>query len=133
MAWQRARRFGNRYFDSNEQVSYKNLVSIVARGAAKNGAFPIQGCVRLRVELFFKRPKRLNRLGKRHKRLGFGVNPGQIFNPHRTDADNCLKMIGDALNGIIWNDDSQIVETIVRKYYHEFSKAPRTEIEIEEV
>lgn len=30
------------------------------------------------------------------------------FYTGKPDADNCIKLIGDALNGIVWKDDSQI-------------------------
>ncbi|MDL2280831.1 RusA family crossover junction endodeoxyribonuclease [Selenomonadales bacterium OttesenSCG-928-I06] len=48
----------------------------------------------------------------------------------KPDIDNCIKLIYDALNGVIWKDDTQVVESICSKYY---SDNPRTEIEIEEI
>lgn len=45
------------------------------------------------------------------------------------DIDNCGKLLLDALTGIVWEDDRQIVEMAVAKA---FDKArPRVEIEIE--
>lgn len=41
----------------------------------------------------------------------------------RPDVDNYAKGIKDALNGIIYKDDSQIIELTVRKYYSEEPKA----------
>lgn len=35
----------------------------------------------------------------------------------KPDVDNCAKSILDALNKIAYNDDSRIVELIVRKVY----------------
>jgi len=35
----------------------------------------------------------------------------------KPDVDNLAKTIGDALNGIMWRDDSQIVVLQVRKFY----------------
>ena len=35
----------------------------------------------------------------------------------RPDADNFLKIAMDALNGIVWRDDSQITDTQIRKRY----------------
>ena len=37
----------------------------------------------------------------------------------RPDADNFLKIAMDALNGIVWKDDAQIVEATVCKRYSE--------------
>jgi Holliday junction resolvase RusA-like endonuclease len=41
------------------------------------------------------------------------------------DADNFLKIVGDSLNGIVWVDDSQIVEATVIKRY---AVAPRLSV-----
>lgn len=35
---------------------------------------------------------------------------------YKPDVDNIAKNVLDALNGIAWDDDSQVVELIVRKY-----------------
>lgn len=35
----------------------------------------------------------------------------------RPDVDNCSKAILDSLNGIVYSDDKQIVELLVKKYY----------------
>lgn len=43
----------------------------------------------------------------------------------KPDIDNYAKGILDALKGIIWEDDGQVVDLIARKYY---SAKPRAEI-----
>ena len=49
--------------------------------------------------------------------------------PHQAaDADNCQKLVGDALNGIVWNDDIQIVEWHV--VIERGSPCPRTHLRI---
>lgn len=48
----------------------------------------------------------------------------------KPDCDNLSKTVKDALNGIAYKDDSQIVEEHVYKFY---SLEPKTEIVIEEV
>lgn len=35
----------------------------------------------------------------------------------RPDIDNVLKLFGDALNGVVWKDDSQIIKCEVVKTY----------------
>lgn len=37
----------------------------------------------------------------------------------RPDADNYAKLVLDALNGILWRDDSQVVDLRVQKVYSE--------------
>jgi Holliday junction resolvase RusA-like endonuclease len=45
----------------------------------------------------------------------------------KPDADNILKAVLDALNGLAYNDDSQIVSARIEKLY---SDNPRVEIVI---
>jgi crossover junction endodeoxyribonuclease RusA len=54
----------------------------------------------------------------------------EIFWPdrRRRDLDNAAKAITDALNGIAYIDDSQIVELILRKRFDKSS--PRAEVTI---
>jgi Holliday junction resolvase RusA-like endonuclease len=44
-------------------------------------------------------------------------------------CDNCAKSICDALNGIVYLDDSQIVELIIRRYVDR--ERPRAEVTVE--
>lgn len=48
----------------------------------------------------------------------------------KPDTDNIIKIVGDALNGIAYHDDSQIVSSHMDKYYAE---EPRLRIIIKEV
>lgn len=43
---------------------------------------------------------------------------GQIRPTTKPDADNLMKVL-DALNQVVWRDDSQIVDGFVRKFYSE--------------
>lgn len=47
----------------------------------------------------------------------------------KPDGDNIAKAVCDALNGIAYKDDSQVVDLIVRKYY---SKFPHVQVFISE-
>lgn len=53
-----------------------------------------------------------------------------VYRPSRRgDLDNVLKALLDSLTGIVWADDSQIVEIHARRF--DDKKVPRVEIEIE--
>lgn len=52
---------------------------------------------------------------------------GQIRPVTKPDADNYAKGPLDAMKGIIWKDDGQIVDLIARKFY---SSKPRIEITV---
>ena len=55
---------------------------------------------------------------------------GEIRPITRPDTDNISKGIKDALNGIVYPDDKQIVTEHIEKWY---SDTPRVEIEIERI
>lgn len=122
MAWQRPRRHGHIYFESKEQVNFKSHVALFARDGLKGTLLPLMGSISLEIDFYFARPKRFCR--RKDPQC-------PIHMISRPDADNCLKMIGDALNGIVWTDDAQIQDCRVRKWYHEINGAPRTTVQIE--
>lgn len=44
---------------------------------------------------------------------------GELKPTGKPDLDNCIKLLCDALNGVAWQDDAQIVALSVRKRYGE--------------
>lgn len=48
----------------------------------------------------------------------------------KPDADNILKLVGDSLNKIVWDDDSQIVAIEYARYY---GPTDRVHIRVEEL
>jgi len=71
----------------------------------------LEAAVSLEINFYVKIPKT--------KKRGYPVS--------RPDVDNYSKLIMDACNGILWNDDSQVITLIARKHYHE---NPHTEISV---
>lgn len=55
---------------------------------------------------------------------------GDIYPTGKPDADNILKVL-DALNGVLWHDDAQIVEAVGRKRYCAVGGAPRLFVFVE--
>ena len=55
---------------------------------------------------------------------------GHIKPTKKPDADNIVKIICDALNGVAYKDDTQIIELECRKFY---SDIPRMEITLEDL
>jgi Holliday junction resolvase RusA-like endonuclease len=78
----------------------------------------------LTANAYFAIPKSAS---KKKRRL---MEDGHIRPVKRPDADNILKAIADALNGIAYHDDAQIVSARIEKFW---SDNPRVEIEIGEV
>ena len=54
---------------------------------------------------------------------------GMIRPTKRPDLSNIVKCIEDALTGVVWHDDSQIVRLIAIKRYSDY---PRVEVTIQE-
>lgn len=69
------------------------------------------------------RPQRLMR-----KRDPDGLIPGG-----RGDVSNFVKSLEDALNGVCWVDDSQVVRVEAEKFYAEKNGKPRIHVRVEEV
>lgn len=76
----------------------------------------------IRVMAFFSIPKSWSN----KKRLQ--AIAGDIQHTTKPDLDNLLKIVCDALNGIIYDDDKQIVAASVSKHY---SETPRVEIVVD--
>lgn len=56
---------------------------------------------------------------------------GKLYPTKKPDADNIAKVICDALNGVAYGDDTQIIKLEVLKAYTE--RQPRVEVYIEEI
>lgn len=78
--------------------------------------------VRLGVLAFYSIPKSWTKAKQQQAREG-ALRPSV-----KPDADNIIKAAADALNGVAYTDDTQVVEVFARKYY---SDRPRIEIYIE--
>ena len=61
------------------------------------------------------------------KKKQFDMESGIIRPTKKPDLDNLAKSVLDALNGLAYSDDSQIVGLEINKYY---SLTPRTEVEL---
>lgn len=108
-------------YTPEKTINYETLVKQLY---ITNKLPKLDGQLRMEINAYFKIPKSATK----GKRLAMEHN---ITRPtKRPDGDNILKIIGDALNGLAYDDDSQVVDSIVRKWY---STEPRVEVEISEV
>lgn len=71
------------------------------------------GAVRVTIDAVFPIPKSWNKTQKRR------AISGELVPETKPDTDNIAKAVLDALNGIAYKDDSQVVELSVRKRYGE--------------
>lgn len=85
---------------------------------------PVDGAVRMEIYAYFKIPKSISNK-KRLLMIAHKIRPTK-----KPDFDNIAKIVGDALNGIAYLDDKQIVDGKITKWY---SDQPRIEVYLEKV
>lgn len=108
--WQRAGLHKGRPFTPKPTRDWQRLVANHARKAM--GLYmPMQGPVSLSVQFYQKVPPSWPRL-KRQRAIEC-----EIWPTARPDLSNLVKSIEDACNGILFNDDAQIVSLRVLKLY----------------
>ena len=101
---------------------YEELVKWTCRNQYKDK--PLEGPLRVDISFYMYIPKNTS---KRRRTL----KESKIILPvKRPDIDNLAKSITDALNGLVYKDDNQIVELHLYKYY---SKEERAEVTITEI
>ena len=85
---------------------------------------PYDGQLRAEIEVFIQVPKSDSKLNKQAKIIG------EIRPTIKPDCDNLAKSILDSLNGLAYQDDRQIIELSVKKFYAE---QPEVRVKLMEV
>ena len=98
-------------------VLYENLVKTCFNGEV------LQGELEMNVVAYYQIAKSASKK-QRELMMNLVIRPTK-----KPDCDNVLKIIADALNGIAYQDDSQIVRASIEKRY---SDVPRVEVEVKE-
>ena len=88
------------------------------------GTAPLLGAVSLHMEIGVPVPASWSKK-KRAEALALAIYPTS-----KPDLDNCIKLVGDALNGIVWADDKQIVRCSCVKRYAETAQTVITVAEV---
>jgi Holliday junction resolvase RusA-like endonuclease len=91
-------------------ANYENLVA-VACAQAMAGMEPIPGPLAVIFSVTVQTPASWSK--KRQQR----ANDGAIGATKKPDIDNIVKALCDAMNGIAYKDDAQIIELTVTKHY----------------
>lgn len=99
-----------RAYTPEKTASYESLVAF-AGYEAMAGLDLIDGPVALVLTATFGIPASWSK--KRQQ----AASEGRVWHTGRPDGDNIAKCAGDALNGIVWKDDSQIARCSFAKVY----------------
>lgn len=113
-----------RMYDPEKSSDYKHYVRLAAQQHAP--AVLLEGPLGIAVTAYRPMPKYLSK----NPIKAAAAERGDIFPVSKPDADNYLKGITDALNGVMWKDDSQVVDAFVKKRY---SARPRIEVKIKQL
>lgn len=108
-------------FTPQKTASYENLVKISYQqkyaGLIIEAGVPVVAA----IDAYFTIPKSAS------KKARAEMLAGKKRPTKKPDADNIIKSVLDALNGIAYHDDSQVVGVIINKYY---SNTPKVVVKI---
>ncbi|OFC75880.1 RusA family crossover junction endodeoxyribonuclease [Bacillus thuringiensis] len=108
--------------DPMKSRNFKQYVGLVASQYAPEKL--LEGPLQLEVKVYKPSLKSFS------KKKALAAEEGLLRPTTKPDVDNYVKGVKDALNKVIWNDDSQVVDLKVSKWY---SEKPRVEVFIKEI
>lgn len=108
-----------RAYDPKKSRDWKDYVKLAAGEHAPQAL--LEGPLHLEVTIYRQTTKAISSSRKKAE----AAEQGDILPVSKPDVDNYLKGVKDALNGVIWKDDSQVTDVIARKRY---SARPRVEV-----
>lgn len=114
------RQFVSNYTPTKAPVNAFKAACQLAATTAYQGQ-PLEGPIKVTIVFVMPRPKALIWKTRDMPRVPSDKKP---------DIDNLYKSVVDCLNQVIWGDDSQIVEAILRKVVASGSEQPHVEISI---
>lgn len=91
---------------------------------AMAGRKPLEGALKCVLSFYMPIPKSTS------KKDVAKMLSGAVYHTKKPDTSNLVKQTEDAMNGIVFHDDSQIVWLSATKHY---SENPRTEIIVSEI
>ena len=117
-------RFNGKFTYTPEQTkNYENWVKLSFINQYPNFK-PLENELEVSIKAYFEIPKSVSKK-KREQMLNGNIRP-----TIKPDLDNIAKSVLDALNGLAYLDDKQIVFLKVEKFYAE---SPRVELMVEEI
>lgn len=112
-------------YTPDKTVAYEELVRLRFSEAAAGRRFEAGKPLRLRIAAFFGVP------ASKPKKTKILMLQNLIRPTKKPDFDNVFKIVCDALNGIAYADDAQIVEAQITKVFT--GGDPHIEVELQEI
>lgn len=111
-------------YTPNATLQYEKMVATAFKAECHGFKFPEGEPLDMRILAYLPVPQS-DDAATRLKKLS-----GEIRPTKKPDWDNIGKIIADALNGVAYHDDAQVVDAQTRKFY---SDNPRVEIIIQNI
>lgn len=116
--------FGRAYVEAKHPIhAYRRAIAAAASGTAWWGVS--DGAWEVEIEAVFQRPQ--SHLTRR------GVRRSAPRWPPRVDWDNLGKGVCDALTGVVWKDDDQVIDGRVKKRFAVAGEEPHTLVTLRSV
>jgi len=118
-------RSGNyvRTYTPEQTASYENLICVEFERQCPGAFFDKEVALEMTIIGYLAIPKSAS------KKVRALMASGKKRPIKKVDSSNLTKVVEDALNGVAYWDDVQIVDTIVRRFY---SDKPRVEVTLKE-
>ena len=108
-------------YTPKETTSYENLIKRACQDSKGGLYFDAEQPIGLGIKAYYPIPASTSKKAK------IAMLNGQMLPTKKPDCDNITKIVADALNGIAYHDDKQIVINVIEKHYAE---EPRVEVVI---
>jgi Holliday junction resolvase RusA-like endonuclease len=120
---------GIAYTDKNTKAAESHVMTLAS--ASMKNTKPYEGPVMIGLDFYMPIPVSYSKEYQAKAKSGqeFPIKHKSHINP---DIDNMIKLIMDALNGVCWEDDSQICSITANKLYCQ-GENPRTEVFISQI
>ena len=109
-----------RMYTDAKTLTYEAAIKDEAAKAMGNAEL-FETAMHLHVNCYYQLPKRWP------KRLQQQALDGEVFPNVKPDLDNVVKAVLDAMNGVVYRDDAQVVNLVATKRY---ATEPRVEVYI---
>lgn len=124
----RARTFYNHRLGRSQSVTptntvlYENYIKECYNTAENSEVWFNKEPLAMKIVALFEIPKSFT------KKQRADIENGLLFPTKKPDADNIAKVVCDALNGVAYTDDTQIIDLHILKFYT--TQRPRVIVEI---
>ncbi|PTU70778.1 RusA family crossover junction endodeoxyribonuclease [Chromobacterium haemolyticum] len=110
-------------YTPEKTANYESLIALAAQEAMAGNPL-IAGPADVEISMFLPVPTSWS------KKKQAAALQGQVYPTKKPDADNVIKAIFDGINGVVWVDDVQACDIVVRKRY---ADKPGVEVTVREI